>query len=135
MRWLTLCVQDATLLAQRKLGQTNLTVKPAQVGTSNATKPENLGQFDYAHLRAPLPPNLKSSEIFTQPGQPLPEAYFLMVRTNKGGKGAFQLTVLSLASEGVAMAISVLLECSKLASLGLSMQKKLQKGTTSRVYQ
>lgn len=38
--------------------------------------------FDYAHLRAPLPENLKSSEIFApQPKQPHPEAYFLMVRS------------------------------------------------------
>ena len=59
-------------------------MKPGQVGTSNATKPENLGMFDYAHLRCPLPENLKSSEIFApQLKQPHPEAYFLMVCTNQ----------------------------------------------------
>ena len=72
---------DAELVGKRRLGQTNLAVKAGHVGTSNATKPENLGMFDYAHLRAPLPDNLKSSEIFApQPKQPHPEAYFLMVR-------------------------------------------------------
>jgi hypothetical protein len=50
------------------------------VGNSNATKLEHLGRFDYAHLRAPLPDNLKGSEIFApQLHQPHPEAYFLMV--------------------------------------------------------
>jgi hypothetical protein len=71
---------DIELVKKRRLGQTNLAVKPGQVGTSNATKPENLGLFDYAHLRAPLPDNLKGSEIFApQQHQPHPEAYFLMV--------------------------------------------------------
>ena len=68
------------LVERRRLGQTTLTVKPGQVGTSNATKPENLGTFDYAHLRVPLPKDLKGSEIFApQQGQPHPESYFLMV--------------------------------------------------------
>lgn len=72
---------DAELLKRRKLGQTKLEVKPTQVGTSNATKPEHLGIFDYAHLRAPLPKDLKGSEIFApQQHQHPPESYFLMVR-------------------------------------------------------
>jgi hypothetical protein len=56
-------------------------VKPTQIGTSNATKPENLGVFEYAHLRAPLPRDLQGSEIFPShtPAQH-PETYFLMVR-------------------------------------------------------
>lgn len=63
------------------MGQTKLEVKPGQVGINNATKPENLGLFDYAHLRAPLPKDLKGSEIFAPHAhQPSPEAYFLMVR-------------------------------------------------------
>lgn len=71
---------DIELVKRRRLGQTNLAVKPGQVGTSNATKPEHLGLFDYAHLRAPLPENLKGSEIFApQLHHPHPEAYFLMV--------------------------------------------------------
>lgn len=75
---------DIELVKKRRLGQTNLAVKPGQVGTSNATKPEHLGLFDYAHLRAPLPENLKGSEIFSpQLHHPHPEAYFLMVgKTN-----------------------------------------------------
>jgi hypothetical protein len=47
---------------------------------NNATKAENLGIFDYAHLRVPLPPNLKGSEIFrVSKNTPQPESYFLMV--------------------------------------------------------
>lgn len=65
---------------RRRLGKTNLAVKPTQVGTSNATKPENLGPFEYAHLRAPLPKDLKGSEIFpSHSPQQHPETYFLMV--------------------------------------------------------
>jgi hypothetical protein len=68
------------LLSRRRLGKTNLAVKPTQVGTSNATKPENLGPFEYAHLRAPLPKDLKGSEIFpSHTPQQHPETYFLMV--------------------------------------------------------
>ena len=72
---------DSELVKKRRLGQTNLAVKPGQVGLNNATKVENLGLFDYAHLRAPLPRDLKGSEIFApQQHQPPPETYFLMVR-------------------------------------------------------
>ncbi|CAG8909276.1 unnamed protein product [Penicillium egyptiacum] len=73
------------LLARRRLGQTNLSVKPAQIGTSNATKPENLGVFEYAHLRAPLPKDLEGSEIFpSHSPQQHPESYFLMRRSKDG---------------------------------------------------
>ncbi|THC95300.1 hypothetical protein EYZ11_005210 [Aspergillus tanneri] len=73
------------LLARRRLGKTNLAVKPTQVGTSNATKPENLGPFEYAHLRAPLPRDLKGSEIFpSHSPQQHPETYFLMRRSKDG---------------------------------------------------
>ncbi|EPS32594.1 hypothetical protein PDE_07554 [Penicillium oxalicum 114-2] len=73
------------LLARRRLGKTNLAVKAAQIGTSNATKPENLGLFEYAHLRAPLPRDLQGSEIFPShsPAQH-PEIYFLMRRSKDG---------------------------------------------------
>ncbi|CEJ58501.1 hypothetical protein PMG11_07155 [Penicillium brasilianum] len=73
------------LLARRRLGKTNLSVKPTQIGTSNATKPENLGLFEYAHLRAPLPKDLQGSEIFPShtPAQH-PETYFLMRRSKDG---------------------------------------------------
>ena len=74
---------DAELIERRRLGRTTLTVKPGLVGTHNSTKPENLGPFDYAHLRAPLPDKqkLKGSEIFSpHTNQPVPEVYFLMVR-------------------------------------------------------
>ncbi|KAJ5165788.1 hypothetical protein N7492_006084 [Penicillium capsulatum] len=73
------------LLQRRRLGKTNLSVKPGQIGTSNATKPENLGLFEYAHLRAPLPKDLKGSEIFpSHPSQSHPETYFLMRRSKDG---------------------------------------------------
>ncbi|KAJ5674609.1 uncharacterized protein N7477_004543 [Penicillium maclennaniae] len=73
------------LLARRRLGKTNLSVKPGLIGSSNATKPENLGVFEYAHLRAPLPKDLKGSEIFPShsPAQH-PETYFLMRRSKDG---------------------------------------------------
>ncbi|GLI72700.1 hypothetical protein PoHVEF18_000881 [Penicillium ochrochloron] len=73
------------LLSRRRLGKTNLMVKPTQIGTSNATKPENLGVFEYAHLRAPLPKDLQGSEIFPShtPAQH-PETYFLMRRSKDG---------------------------------------------------
>lgn len=73
-------VADDELLARRRLGKTHLAVKREQVGTSNATKLENLGPFEYAHLRAPLPKDLKGSEIFPShaPSQH-PDTYFLMV--------------------------------------------------------
>lgn len=75
---------DAELIKKRRLGQTDLAVKPGQVGVNSATKPENLGLFDYAHLRAPLPDNLKGSEIFApHQNQSPPESYFLMVRICK----------------------------------------------------
>ena len=68
------------LVERRRLGRTNLDVKPGQVGLANATKQENLGRFDYAHLRVPLPQDLKGTGIFTlQENGKYPEAYFLMV--------------------------------------------------------
>ncbi|KAJ5106948.1 hypothetical protein N7456_003623 [Penicillium angulare] len=73
------------LLSRRRLGKTNLSVKPGQIGTSNATKPENLGLFEYAHLRAPLPKDLKGSEIFpSHNSQQHPDTYFLMRRSKDG---------------------------------------------------
>ncbi|KAF2083921.1 hypothetical protein K490DRAFT_50436 [Saccharata proteae CBS 121410] len=73
------------LVERRRLGQTNLHVKPGQVGLANASKSENLGLFDYAHLRVPLPKDLKGSGIFTlQKNQAYPESYFLMRRSSDG---------------------------------------------------
>lgn len=69
------------LVDRRRLGQTDLSVRAGQVGTSNATKVENLGIFDYAHLRAPLPKDLSGSGIFSaSKSVPIPDSYFLMVR-------------------------------------------------------
>jgi hypothetical protein len=68
------------LVERRRLGQTDLAVKPGVVGINNATKAENLGIFDYAHLRVPLPHDLQNSGIFTPlKSGAYPESYFLMV--------------------------------------------------------
>ncbi|EME40521.1 hypothetical protein DOTSEDRAFT_177566 [Dothistroma septosporum NZE10] len=73
------------LVERRCLGQTELKVKPGQVGTSNATKQENLGTLDYAHLRVPLPKDLSGSGIFAKgANRKWPEAYFLMRRSSDG---------------------------------------------------
>jgi hypothetical protein len=56
-------------------------VKPGIAGVTSATKSDNLGTFDYAHLRVPLPKDLTGSGIFTlNRASTFPESYFLMVR-------------------------------------------------------
>ncbi|KAF1955773.1 hypothetical protein CC80DRAFT_78804 [Byssothecium circinans] len=73
------------LVERRRLGQTNLAVKQGAVGLANASKAENLGTFDYAHLRVPLPKDLKGSGIFTlKTATAYPESYFLMRRSSDG---------------------------------------------------
>lgn len=73
------------LIERRRLGQTNLSAKPGIVAVANATKPDNLGTFDYAHLRVPLPKDLSGSGIFTLTrSSTFPESYFLMRRSSDG---------------------------------------------------
>ncbi|KAL6710079.1 hypothetical protein ACN47E_009870 [Coniothyrium glycines] len=73
------------LIERRRLGQTNLTAKPGIVAVASATKPDNLGTFDYAHLRVPLPKDLTGSGIFTLTrSSTFPESYFLMRRSSDG---------------------------------------------------
>ena len=55
------------------------------MGTSNATKSKNLGVFDYAHLKVPLPRHMVHAELF---GGTAPDIYFLMVRFLQGGSTA-----------------------------------------------
>lgn len=77
--------QHDILVERRRLGQTNLAVRPGVVGVSSATKADNLGTFDYAHLRVPLPKDLSGSGIFTlKTATSYPESYFLMRRSSDG---------------------------------------------------
>lgn len=77
-------ILDHKLVGDRRLGQTNLAVKSAQVGTSNATKKENLGLFDYAHLKVPFPADFTGSEIHPHhASHGPPRSYFLMVRKSQ----------------------------------------------------
>lgn len=73
------------LVERRLLGQTNLAVRPGQVGITNASKVDNLGTFDYAHLRVPLPKDLSGSGVFSlTKSTSYPESYFLMRRSSDG---------------------------------------------------
>jgi hypothetical protein len=72
---------DDELIAKRQLGKTDLQLPPKQgKHASNASgKHDSPGIIEYAHLRAPLPNNLKGSEIFPPSAKPQPDSYFLMV--------------------------------------------------------
>ncbi|KAL8703017.1 MAG: hypothetical protein Q9201_003793 [Fulgogasparrea decipioides] len=73
------------LVSDRRLGQTNLAVKTGHEGTSNATKKENLGLFDYAHLKVPFPADFTGSEIHPHHARHgPPSSYFLMRRSTDG---------------------------------------------------
>lgn len=109
------------LIERRRLGQTNLGVKPGVSGLTNATKPENMGTFDYAHLRVPLPKDLTGSGIFTlNKTSAFPESYFLMVRVMKKKPQDFaQDATNTTNSDEAAMATLVRQACSRLHSHGL----------------
>lgn len=73
---------DNVLVERRLLGQTDLSVKSGgSVGAQHLTKDKSHGIFEYAHLRVPLPKDLKGSGIFHALSTGgFPESYFLMVR-------------------------------------------------------
>ncbi|TID25638.1 putative apses transcription factor protein [Venturia nashicola] len=73
------------LVERRRLGHTSLNVKSGAVGLSPSTSPANLGKFDYAHLRVPLPKSLNGSGVHKpQKAGLVPESYFLMRRSSDG---------------------------------------------------
>ena len=128
-------IPDEELLSRRRLGKTTLSVKPGQIGTSNATKPENLGVFEYAHLRAPIPKDLRGSEIFSlNAAQQTQSTYFLMVCAlpfpyrclldlpNGIMDDAYANSL--PCSDGAKTAISAQLECSKSHFLGRNTRKR-----------
>ncbi|KAJ5673196.1 hypothetical protein N7507_002323 [Penicillium longicatenatum] len=71
------------LLALRRLGRTKLSVKPELL--CNASRPENLELFEYAHLRAPLPEDLEGSEIFPFDISRPPRTTCFLMRRSKDG--------------------------------------------------
>jgi len=121
---------DDILVERRRLGQTDLTVKPGQVGITSATKAENLGIFDYAHLRVPLPRNLKGSGIFSlQRNHSYPDSYFLMViYSYRASCSMFNRR----CSDAAAMDTSAQRECSRQPSPGRQPKKSSKSASTTR---
>ncbi|KAI9772525.1 MAG: hypothetical protein M1840_000730 [Geoglossum simile] len=81
------------LTDRRRLGRTDLYVRPGHTPVSNAVRLHSSGTFDYTHLRAPLPKDLSGSGVFTD--SPTPESYFLMRRSSDGyvsATGMFKAT-------------------------------------------
>ncbi|KAJ5802126.1 uncharacterized protein N7503_004576 [Penicillium pulvis] len=73
---------DEDLVTRRCLMRTCLSVEPELIGTNNATKPENLGYFEYAYLTSPLPGDLNGSEIHSSSQS---SARYFLIRRSKDG--------------------------------------------------
>lgn len=117
-------------MERRRLGTTNLAVKAGIAGVTSATKPENTGTFDYAHLRVPLPKDLAGSGIFTlNRTSTYPESYFLMVKRIFWLRYAQTNTFDSAAAP---MASSVPRACSRRPFLGRRCAKKRTSASTRR---
>lgn len=77
-------------MERRRLGQTNLT------GKTGPSESKTRSTFDYAHLRAPLPHDLKGSGMFPER---VPEYYFLMVRNQTSCFAPCQRFILHSAND------------------------------------
>lgn len=119
------------LVERRKLGQTNLAPRTGQLATVNTSRSENLAIFDYAHLRVPLPKDLKGSGIFaTSKNTAYPESYFLMVTTVLPWGGLLGAAAKGSRSDGAVMATSVRRACSRPVSRGPPLRRRMPNGNT-----
>jgi hypothetical protein len=118
------------LVERRRLGHTSLNVKPGQVGISNATSPKNLGKFDYAHLRVPLPKQLTGSGVHKpQKAGLIPESYFLMVHIL--ARCVWSAKIDKRHSDEAVMATLAQQECLKSHFPGLQLRRRRPKPSTT----
>lgn len=125
------------LVERRRLGETDLQVRPGLVGTSNATKSANLGKFQYCHLRIPLPKDLSGSGVFPiGTAVPVPDSYFLMVSMRIAIlKHTEQDLTLTHYSDEARTVMSAGLACTKRPFLGQRRKKRSLRRVTSKRHQ